>query len=69
MKSKLRVVTYNVLSSHLASPDHFIKCDPAHLDASVRLPKVLEKLEAQMQLQDKENDTPAIICLQEVSHR
>ena len=65
-QDKVRIVNYNVLSSHLASPDHFTKCDPEHLEASNRLPKVLRKLEYEMK---NENNIPAIFCLQEVSQR
>lgn len=57
----VRVVSYNVLSSHLASPSHFTTLDPTHLEASNRLPLVLQKL-------DNEMDPSTIICLQEVSH-
>lgn len=59
---KLRVVSYNVLSSHLASPSHFSTLNPEYLDAAYRLPNVLSKLENQM----KEPKT--VICLQEVSY-
>jgi len=45
----------------LASPDHFTACDPRHLEASNRLPKILSKLE-------KEIENKPIFCLQEVSH-
>jgi hypothetical protein len=55
-----RVATYNVLSSHLASPEHFRRCKPEDLAASARLPRVLAKLQAEV-------DAEAVICLQEVS--
>ena len=45
---KLRVVSYNVLSSHLASPSHFTTLNPDHLKASARLPAVLQKLECEL---------------------
>lgn len=44
---RVRVATYNVLSSHLADPSHFPRCAPADLDAAVRLPRVLAKLRAE----------------------
>ena len=64
---QLRVVSYNILSSHLASPTHHTKCDPEQLEASTRLPKILNKLQEEL---DHSNDKgePAIFCLQEVSH-
>ena len=63
----VRIVSYNVLSSHLASPDHFTACKPEDLDFGNRLPRVLSKLEEEMKdCQAKEK--PAIFCLQEVSH-
>lgn len=55
-----RVVSYNVLSSSLASPSHFRHCDPADLEASVRLTRVLSKLEEPVA-------SRSVICLQEVS--
>jgi mRNA deadenylase 3'-5' endonuclease subunit Ccr4 len=58
----VRVVSYNVLSSHLASPTHFTTLDPLHLEASTRLPLVLQKLD------DAISDKNTIVCLQEVSH-
>ena len=54
------VVTYNILSSALASPDWFRHCDPRDLEADTRLQRVLHKLGAQVEKR-------AIICLQEVS--
>jgi len=56
----VRVATYNVLSSALAAPSHFTACRPEDLAASARLPRVLAKLEAEV-------DRDAVICLQEVS--
>lgn len=60
----VRVVSYNVLSSHLASPSHFSTLDPAHLDASYRLPLVLKKLDDEI----KESENSVVLCLQEVSY-
>eukprot|EP00301_Raphidiophrys_heterophryoidea_P002394 c11114_g1_i1.p1 GENE.c11114_g1_i1~~c11114_g1_i1.p1 ORF type:complete len:369 (+),score=77.45 c11114_g1_i1:35-1108(+) len=55
-----KVVTYNVLSSHLAGADYFVYCDPKNLDAGTRLARVQAKLNEQIKQR-------AIICLQEVS--
>lgn len=57
----IRVVSYNVLSSHLADPSHFSTLDPEHLLAANRLPVILEKL-------DEEMNRNSLICLQEVSY-
>jgi 2',5'-phosphodiesterase len=59
---QIRVVSYNVLSSHLARPDYYVNYNPDHLRAEQRLPVVLEKLEEQRTVQ-----TNTIFCLQEVS--
>jgi len=56
----VRFVSYNVLSSSLCSPSWYPKCDPEALDAKNRLPKILSKLE-------EEVDKGAVIGLQEVS--
>jgi mRNA deadenylase 3'-5' endonuclease subunit Ccr4 len=58
----VRVVSYNVLSSHLASPTHFTTLDPLHLEASTRLPIIFKKLD------DAISDKNTIVCLQELSH-
>lgn len=63
----VRVVSYNILSSHLASPTHHTKCDPNHLEASVRLPKILMKLQGELEYANSINE-PVIFCIQEVSH-
>lgn len=55
-----RIVSYNVLSSSLASPSHFTQCDPSNLNSVTRLKRVLTKLEAPVAAR-------SIICLQEVS--
>jgi len=60
-KTGVRIVSYNVLSSHLASPSYFTHCDPDTLKASERLPKVLSKFEDEM-------ESKPIFCLQEVSY-
>jgi 2',5'-phosphodiesterase len=59
-KPSVRVVSYNVLSSHLADPSWFWTCKPEHLEASFRLEKIKMKLKAEI-------DQESIICLQEVS--
>lgn len=72
----IRIVTYNVLSSHLADPARFTACNPQHLKASNRLPKILQKIDAeikQMHNADEQStssasETRPIFCLQEVSH-
>lgn len=66
MKLSIRVVSYNVLSSHLASPTHFTTLLPEHLEARNRLPVVLNKL--QDELNNLSKDTRCLFCLQEVSH-
>jgi 2',5'-phosphodiesterase len=60
MGSRVRVVSYNVLSSHLASPSHFTSCQPGYLDPSYRYKQLCEKL-------DRETEKKSVICLQEVS--
>jgi hypothetical protein len=57
-----RVVSYNVLSSSLADPSHFKKCDPEYLDQGYRLDILMEKLM-------KEVERGSIIALQEVSQK
>eukprot|EP00591_Stephanopyxis_turris_P007457 CAMPEP_0195508794 /NCGR_PEP_ID=MMETSP0794_2-20130614/1913_1 /TAXON_ID=515487 /ORGANISM="Stephanopyxis turris, Strain CCMP 815" /LENGTH=376 /DNA_ID=CAMNT_0040635853 /DNA_START=128 /DNA_END=1258 /DNA_ORIENTATION=+ len=72
----VRIVSYNVLSSHLASPNYFTKCKSHHLEAETRLPKIFAKLDAQIKYQeqqkidddDKNKNTPVVFCLQEVSY-
>lgn len=53
------VTSYNVLSSHLAQPDHFRACDPADLEANTRLKRVKQQL-------NPEIEKGSVICLQEV---
>ena len=60
----VRVVSYNVLSSHLASPSHFTTLDPTHLEASNRLPLIFKKLDEEIE-SSKSN---VVLCLQEVSN-
>lgn len=63
---KLRIVSYNVLSSHLASPSYFTTLNPDHLDSSNRLKVVLEKLESEIPTPGCSGTT--IFALQEVSY-
>lgn len=58
--SSIRVTTYNVLSSQLARADYFSFCNPKWLQASYRLTKIKEKMDAEVARK-------SIICLQEVS--
>jgi len=60
MAVSVGVVTYNVLSSHLADPERFCHCKSDDLSASTRLERVISKLE-------EHATAGAIICLQEVS--
>jgi mRNA deadenylase 3'-5' endonuclease subunit Ccr4 len=60
----VRVVSYNVLSSHLASPSHFTTLDPTHLEASNRLPLVFKKLDEEI----TSSKSSVVLCLQEVSY-
>lgn len=60
MASRVRVVSYNVLSSHLGSPSHFTSCQSEFLDPAYRYKKLCEKL-------DTETAKRSVICLQEVS--
>ncbi len=45
---RVRIVSYNLLSSKLASPSHFTHTHPDHLQAEYRLPLILSKLENEM---------------------
>ena len=58
--STVRVVTYNVLCSHLGGPDWFTACKPEDLKPAMRLERVLAKLEVEIA-------KDSVICLQEVS--
>ena len=44
----VRIVSYNLLSSKLASPSHFTHTDPERLRPEYRLPLILSKLEQEM---------------------
>lgn len=56
----IRVTTYNVLSSNLCDPKYHTSCTKENLDQANRYVKVKAMLQ-------KEVDSKAIICLQEVS--
>lgn len=55
-----RVVTFNVLSTKLATPTWFTSCSPEELDSELRLPRILAQLAPEV-------DARALVCLQEVS--
>jgi 2',5'-phosphodiesterase len=57
----VRVVSYNVLSNHLCSPQQYPTLNPDHCVPASRLSSVLNKL-------DEEINKKAVICLQEVSY-
>jgi len=62
--TRVRVVSYNLLSSHLASPSHFTSCDPVNLVAETRLARIQSKLLEEI---NSPNNCKPIFCLQEVS--
>ncbi len=67
-KQTLHVVSYNLLSSHLADPSHHTKSHPQHLQATGRFPKILAKLQAEIDKKHEPQQSSPIFCLQEVSH-
>jgi mRNA deadenylase 3'-5' endonuclease subunit Ccr4 len=72
--NNLRVVSYNVLSSKLARASHFTQTLPEYLDVDYRLPRILNKLEAEIDRSsaatslDANQPPPAIFCLQEIDY-
>ena len=65
---RIRVVTYNLLSSSLADPGYFPRCDPANLDADTRLRRIERALAEEMRpCQEANGGRGAVLCLQEVS--
>ena len=60
--ARVRVASYNVLSSSLCEPGYFVKCAREDLHPPTRLKRVQASLQ-------KEIDAGAVICLQEVSQR
>jgi mRNA deadenylase 3'-5' endonuclease subunit Ccr4 len=65
--TKLRVISYNLLSSHLSSPSYYTTINPDYLDASNRLKVILNKLDTEIK-KGGHDDRPTIIALQEVSY-
>ena len=67
---RVRVVSYNLLSSKLARPSHFTRADPAHLEPEHRLPLILAKLEKAMDrgFAKEPSAPPTIFALQEVCY-
>jgi len=63
--TSIRVVTYNVLSSHLARESHYPLLNPNHLAAHQRFPVVMKKLENEI---STNTNTNVIFCLQELSY-
>lgn len=59
-RNSVNVVSYNVLSSHLASSDYLTKCEPKFLNANYRLNLMKQKLSEKMA-------SGSVICLQEIS--
>lgn len=55
-----RLITYNVLSSHLCEPNYFKSCDPHNLKPEIRLQRLIHKLKSEI-------EQKTIICLQEIS--
>jgi endonuclease/exonuclease/phosphatase family metal-dependent hydrolase len=62
----MRVLQYNLLSSSLAAPGYFNKCNPANLDSATRLSRILAKLDLEC---SASSPSRPIICLQEVSRK
>ncbi len=58
----VRVVSYNLLSSHLAAESHFVTCTRDALASKLRGPRLLAQLDAEVQ-----HHPGAVLCLQEVS--
>ena len=58
----VKVVSYNVLSDSLGRPSHYIHSAKEDCNAKIRLGRVKQQLEVQMQ-------KGAIICLQDVSRK
>jgi mRNA deadenylase 3'-5' endonuclease subunit Ccr4 len=63
---KLRVVSYNLLSSHLSSPSYYTTINPDYLDPSKRLTVVIKKIENE--IKESNDERPTIFALQEVSY-
>ena len=46
--TKVRIVSYNLLSSHLANPQSYPTYPPQHLDPNIRLQLILQKLQQEI---------------------
>lgn len=64
--AKLRVVSYNVLSSHLSEPSYYTTLAPEYLDATTRVSKLLTKLDQEIATATAQQRS-VVFCLQEVS--
>lgn len=58
--TRVKITSYNVLSSHLSAPSYFSSCKPEYCDPQYRFNKIKEKL-------DQEIASGSVICLQEIS--
>lgn len=58
--TRVRVATYNMLSSHLAEPGWFTACNPRDLAIGTRRERLLQRIGV-------ETDRRSVLCLQEVS--
>jgi mRNA deadenylase 3'-5' endonuclease subunit Ccr4 len=56
-RTKVRVASYNILSSALCRDTMFVKCAPENIDARQRIRRIQSKL-------DTEIEKGSIICLQ-----
>ena len=65
MGTPVRVITYNVLSSHLRDPQRFTKCTEKALDPNGSYKKLIKRLEKEIAANDAASSP--IFCLQEVS--
>ena len=65
MGTPVRVITYNVLSSHLRDPQRFTKCTEKALDPNGSYKKLIKRLEKEIAANDASSSP--IFCLQEVS--
>ena len=61
----VRVVSYNVLSSHLSTLTDYPTLKPEHLEATTRLAMILNKLEHEI---GSSENRAIIFCLQEISY-
>jgi len=66
MKIPVRIITYNVLSSHLRDPKRFTKCTTKALDPNSSYKKLIKRLDAEIAVESNAASLP-VFCLQEVS--